>query len=165
MGRHPPANNNASIDLIMEGQETNTWNRIFKQNEAKRYFEFSLICHVNEPLNPEGVEGGHKVQGDPGGHEERHGNPVDGVGSARPILVVIPLTPVKQARVLVGQQELLLKYDDSFIEDSSLQFTIYLVNVNHINMNEKLDENLYKPLGLFAKFGISRENSSKPVTI
>ena len=30
MGRHPPANNNASIDLIMEGQETNTWNRIYQ---------------------------------------------------------------------------------------------------------------------------------------
>ena len=76
-----------------------------------------MISHVNEPLYPEGVEGGHKVQGDPGGHEERHGHPVDGVGGARPILAVIPLTPVKQARVLVGQQELLLKYDLSHLED------------------------------------------------
>ena len=76
-----------------------------------------MISHVNEPLYPEGVEGRHKVQGDPGGHEERHSHPVDGVGGARPILAVIPLTPVKQARVLVGQQELLLKYDLSHLED------------------------------------------------
>ena len=100
-----------------------------KKNEAKRYFVDSLISHVNEPLYPQGVEGGHEVQGDPGGHEERHGDPVDGVGGARPILVVIPLTPVKQARVLVGQQELLLKHDDSFIEDSSLQFTLSMLTI------------------------------------
>ena len=30
MRRHPPANNNASVDQIMEGQKTNTWNRIYE---------------------------------------------------------------------------------------------------------------------------------------
>ena len=100
-----------------------------------------MISHVNEPFYSEGVDGGHEVQGNPGGHEERHGDPVDGVGGARPILVVIPLTAVKQARVLVGQQELLLQNDMSFNDDKVYTLS-YLVNVNHIKMNVELLDNL-----------------------
>ena len=101
-----------------------------------------MIGHVNEPLYPEGVDGGHKVQGDPGRHEERHDDPVGGVGGARPMLASVPLTPVKQAGVLVGQQELLLKYDILFVVNKGFKY--YLINVNHSNMNERTTQPLNK---------------------
>ena len=91
------------------------------------------------------------MQGDPGGHEEGHDDPVGGVGGARSMFASVPLTPVKQARVLVGQEELLLKYDILFLVDRGFKY--YLINVNHSNMNERLRNFCY-----FAIIGSSQEN-------
>ena len=90
-----------------------------------------MISHVNEPLYPESVDGGHKVESDPGGHEESHGDPVHGVAGARPMLAAVPLAPVKQAGVLVSQQELLLKYHIFFRVEKGLQLLIQLQTLYH----------------------------------
>ena len=68
----------------------------------------TLVCHVYEPLDPQCVQGGDEVQGDPRGHEERQADPVDDVpggGHAVPV----PLAAVEKGNIRVDQPEFLLK--------------------------------------------------------
>ena len=68
-----------------------------------------MICHVNEPLDAQRVQGGHEVEGDPGGHEQGEDDPVHHVPGAGAVLV-IPLTAVEQVRIFVDKRELASVY-------------------------------------------------------
>ena len=68
----------------------------------------TLVCHVDEPLDAERVQGGGEVESDSGGHEERQTDPVDrvpGAGHSR----LVPLTAVEQGNIRVHQPEFILK--------------------------------------------------------
>jgi len=59
-----------------------------------------LVGHVDEPLDAEGVEGGHKVAEDPGEHEKGDGDAVDDVPEGGGT-TAIPSTSVKSVRLVM----------------------------------------------------------------
>ena len=68
----------------------------------------TLVCHVDEPLDAQRVQGGGEVESDSRGHEEGQTDPVDRVpGAAHPRPV--PLTAVEQGNIRVHQPEFILK--------------------------------------------------------
>ena len=96
------SNNNASIDEIVESEEA-----------------YSLVGHVDEPLDAQCVQSGDKVKGDPSGHEHCQAYSVDHVPGARTISNV-PLTPVKQTGIIMNQSELFL-HNKNFTHHIELQ--------------------------------------------
>ena len=68
----------------------------------------TLVCHVDEPLDTQRVQGGDEVESDPRGHEERQTDPVYRVPRGGHALTV-PLTAVEQGDVRVNQPEFILK--------------------------------------------------------
>ena len=91
----------------MEGEETNT-SPVQSVQSVFSVHLLTLVCHVYEPLQPQCVQGGDEVQGDPGGHEERQADPVDDVPGGGEALSV-PLTAVEQRDIRVNQPEFILK--------------------------------------------------------
>lgn len=68
----------------------------------------TLVCHVDEPLHTQRVQGGDEVESDPSGHEERQAYPVDCVPGAGHSCSV-PLAAVEQGNIRVNQPEFILK--------------------------------------------------------
>ena len=68
----------------------------------------TLVCHVDEPLDTQRVQGGDEVESDPRGHEERQTDPVYRVPGGGYALAV-PLTAVEQRDIRVNQPEFILK--------------------------------------------------------
>ena len=68
----------------------------------------TLICHVNKPLYPQSVKGSHKMQCDPNRHEKSQGHPVDTIPGTG-VITDVPLTPVKQCRIIMNQRKLFLQ--------------------------------------------------------
>ena len=106
LGVEFPPDNNPGVDDVVEGQEADTWLTL---SRAVWHQHLTLVCHVDEPLDAEGVDGGHKVCDDPCGHEEGEASPVDDIASAGVVVLSLPLAGVKQIYVGMNKTKLCLE--------------------------------------------------------